>query len=95
MNFLSEFNFSEEEILNLSNNIPPILYEQIVNSYQLVSKNIAYLKDLGVIPYKEMFIKFYDMFLMDASNFINIFNKYETSDLLEKINTNYEIIEFL
>ena len=45
--------------------------------------------------YKEAFIKFYDMFLIDKSNFMNIFNKYERKDLVGKINQNADIIEFL
>ncbi len=95
MNFLMDYGFGEDEIKRFSANIPPLLHEQILNSYSLVSKNIAFLKDLGVVPYKEIFVKFYDMFLMDTSNFTNIFKQYEKEDLLEKINTNFEIVEFL
>lgn len=95
MNFLEEYDFTTEEIKNLTENIPPLLLEHLINSYALVSKNLDYLKDLGVTNYKEIFIKFYDMFLMDNSNFLNIFKQYEKEDLLEKINNNYEIIEFL
>lgn len=95
MNFLLEYNFNEEEIKNFCTDIPPLLYEHIVNSYKLVSKNIEFLKDLGVLNYKEIFIKFYDLFLMDSSNFISIFNKYEHDDLVAKINANADIVEFL
>ena len=35
------------------------------------------------------------MFLMDNSKFVNVFNKYDLSDLVEKIDANYEIVEFL
>lgn len=95
MKFLLEYGFTEEEINAFSENIPPLLEEQIFNSYALVGKNIEVLKDLGVNDYKNIFIKYYDMFLMDYSNFVNIFNKYERDDLVEKINNNIEIIEFL
>lgn len=95
MNFLEEYGFTTEEIKNLTENIPPLLLEHLINSYTLVSKNLDYLKDLGVTNYKEIIIKFYDMFLMDNSNFLNIFKQYEKEDLLEKINNNYEIVEFL
>ena len=82
-------------INDFSANIPPLLQEQILNSYKLVSQNIEFLKNLGVSTYKEIFLKFYDMFLMDTSNFATIFNNYEREDLLEKINANMEIVEFL
>lgn len=95
MNFLLNYGFNEEEIKAFSMNVPPMLYEQILNSYPLVSQNIESLKEMGVLNYKEVFIKFYDMFLMDNSNFMNIFNKYEREDLVEKINANANIVEFL
>lgn len=95
MKFLMEFDFTNEEIDDFSANVPPLLLEKILNSYQLLSKNIASLKEMGIQNYKVIFLQFYDMFLMDNSNFINIFNKYDTADLVEKIKQNYEIVEFL
>lgn len=95
MKFLLEYGFNEEEIQTFCANIPPLLHEQLLNSYKLVSQNLDFLKSLGVTNYKEVFEKFYDMFLMDNSNFITIFNNYEREDLLDKINTNADIVEFL
>ncbi len=95
MNFLLNYGFDEEEIKVFESNVPSLLFEQIINSYKLVSQNIDFLKNLGVQNYKEVFIKFYDMFLMDNSNFMNIFNNYEREDLIEKINSNALIVEFL
>ncbi len=95
MNFLIDYGFVEKEIEGFSSNIPPLLYEQILNFYKLVSQNIEFLKNLGITNYKEVFMKFYDMFLMDSSNFMNIFNNYEREDLVEKINANADIVEFL
>ena len=95
MKFLLDYNFTEEEIENFKANIPPLLAEKITESYSLVAKNIDSLKSLGIQDYKNIFIKFYDMFLMDNSNFLAIFSKYDTADLVEKIDANYEIVEFL
>ena len=95
MSFLLDYDFNDEEIKVFSANIPPLLHEQMLNNYKLITKNIDSLKDLGVTNYKEVFIKFYDMFLLDNSNFMNIFNKYERDDLVGKINDNADIVEFL
>lgn len=95
MKFLLEYGFNEEEIESFSANVPPLLLDKILNSYLLVSKNIDSVKNMGIQSYKNVFLKFYDMFLMDNSNFVNIFNKYDLSDLVEKIDQNYEIVEFL
>jgi hypothetical protein len=95
MKFLLDYDFTEEEIANFSENVPPVLLECILNSYKLVSTNIDFLKKLGVHNYKEIFTKFYDMFLMDYSNFASIFNKYDHDDLVLKIEQNADIVEFL
>ncbi len=95
MKFLLDYGFTEDEIVAFSANIPPLLLEHILNSYKLVSKNIESLKDLGIDNVKDVFAKFYDMFLMDNSNFMNIFNGYERDDLVDKINNNVDIVEFL
>ncbi len=95
MKFLLDYGFSEEEIKKFSNNIPPVLLEKIFNSYRLVSKNLDSLKEIGIKDVKKIFIKFYDMFLMDHSNFVNIFNRYDPEDLVLKIEKNPDIVEFL
>ena len=95
MRFLLDYNFTESEIEEISKNIPPLLLENISSSYRLVSKNIESLKNMGIHNVKEVFKKFYDMFLMDNSNFVAIFNKYDREDLVEKIDKNPEIVEFL
>lgn len=95
MKFLLEYGFTEEEIENFSANVPPLLLNKILDSYLLVAKNIDSVKQMGIQSYKSIFLKFYDMFLMDNSNFVNVFNKYDLNDLVEKIDANYEIVEFL
>jgi hypothetical protein len=95
MKFLLDYGFTNDEIENFSENVPPVLLECLFNSYKLVSKNIDYLKGLGVHNYKDIFVKFYDMFLMDNSNFIEVFNKYDHEDLVDKIEKNSDIVEFL
>ena len=45
--------------------------------------------------YKEIFIKYSDLFLMDNSNFIEIFDKYDQDDLVEKLNNNIDIFAYL
>ena len=95
MKFLLDYGFTEDEIKKFSTNVPPVLLEAIFNNYRLVCKNMETLKSYGIGQIKELFIKFYDMFLMDNSNFSNIFNKYDRIDLVEKIKKNPEIVEFL
>ncbi|MBR1413821.1 MAG: hypothetical protein IJ574_04045 [Bacilli bacterium] len=95
MNFLKKYDFNKQDIEELLNNSPLILTQEIEKHSKLVSKNIEYLKDLGVSNYRDIFKKYYDMFLMDNSNFIEVFAKYDRDDLIEKLEKNMAIIEFL
>ena len=95
MNFLEKLDFSKDDIAEVIENTPEKLLEVIKSQKKLVSENINYLKDLGVTNYQAIFIKYYDIFLMDNSNFKDIFTKYEKEDLIEKLKKNINIVEFL
>lgn len=85
-------NFIEEDISSI---ISDELRSDLEKNSDLVKTNINYLKELGIENYKDIFKTYYPMFLMDTSNFKEIFSKYDISDLLEKINKNMAIIEHL
>lgn len=95
MKFLEELDFTNDEINELKDVAPKKILDLIKNQEQLISQNITYLKDLGVNNYKEIFLRYYDMFLMDHSNFTEVFSKYETEDLILKLNKNIKIVEYL
>ena len=82
-------------LLNIQINSPKKLLDAIKEHKKLVGTNIDYLKELGVRNYKEIFINFYDMFLMDNSNFIEVFAKYDREDLIDKLEKNISIVEYL
>ena len=94
MNFLKEYGFEEVDINEFLENTPEKKKEEIKKHAKLVSQNIEYLKNLGVITYKEIFINYPDMFLMDASTFEKSFSQYETKELLEKFNGYYRLVRY-
>ncbi|MGN1379693.1 MAG: hypothetical protein ACI4XR_04815 [Bacilli bacterium] len=95
MKFLEKIGFSKDDISFLEENTPEKLLDLIKEQKKLVTENITYLKDLGVTNYQDIFLKFYDIFLMDNSNFIAIFSKYEKEDLIAKLKKNINIVEYL
>ena len=95
MKFLEKYDFTKEDIAYFLNNSPKKLIDGVKEHKKLVCANIEYLKDLGVTNYQQIFLEYYDMFLMDHSNFVQIFDKYEPEDLIEKLNKNFKIVEFL
>jgi len=95
MKFLEKYDFNKEEIADFLNNSPKKLIDAIKNNKKLVCENIDYLKSLGVTNYQQIFLEYYEMFLMDHSNFVEVFSKYEPEDLIEKLNKNIRIVEYL
>ena len=95
MKFLEKLDFSKDDINEIVDNTPETLLNVIKSQKKLVSENINFLKELGVGNYQKIFIKYYDMFLMDSSNFKEVFSKYEKDDLVAKLNKNINIVEFL
>ena len=70
MKFLEKYGFNKEDIANFLNNSPKKFIDAIKDNKKLVQNIIEYLKDLGVENYQRIFLEYYDMFLIDHSNFV-------------------------
>lgn len=95
MTFLENLGFNDDMIIEIENNIPSLLKEEVLDAKDLVSSNIKFLKDLGVTNVSEALMAYADMFLMDTFKFEEVFNKYDREDLIKKIEKNVAIIEHL
>jgi len=95
MNYLDKYSYTNKEIKDIERNIPDTFLKKLEESSSLVCQNLDYLNTLGVTNLKEVFRNYYDMFLMDNASFVDIFNKYETEDLVQKLEKNVAIIEYL
>ena len=95
MKFLEKYGFSKDEISNFVDTTSTVVVDALENTQKLVKSNADYLNDLGVRNFKEIFQKYYELFLLDHSNFVEIFNKYDRDDLVEKLAKNVAIIEYL
>ncbi len=95
MNYLIDLGFEQDTINILNESLPKRALETLENKKELVTENIKYLKDLGATNYQTAFIKFYNMFLMDNESFDEIFSKYDSEDLVAKLEKNVAIMEYL
>lgn len=95
MNYLEKLGFTSDEISIIKNTTTKVIFNLLIEQKKVVNANITYLKNLGIKNYKEIFIKYSDLFLMDNSNFIDIFNKYDQEDLVLKLNDNIDIFAYL
>lgn len=95
MKFLEKFGFRKEDITSLKENSTSSVIKELEAHKKLVSENLEYLNGLGVTNLTEVFVNYHDMFLMDNSNFKEIFNKYDRKDLVEKLAQDVQIMEYL
>lgn len=95
MKFLEKYGFTKEDIEEFVNNTPKKMQEAIEQNAELVEVNLKYVKDLGTSVYKEIFINYPDIFLLDASVFEKTFSQYETDELVESLNNNFKVAEYL
>ncbi len=95
MSFLKEYDFTDEEINVLEANFDEDEKIKLEKFSLIIGANIDYIKNLGVENYKEAFMKYHDVFLMDPSDFKEKFDKYDTADMVEKLKNNLAIIERL
>ena len=95
MKFLEEYGFDKDDIEEFVDGTPKKITEILLKNLPLVKTNLGYVKGLGISTYKEIFINYPDMFLMDASNFSEMFSKYNTEELVEKLNSNFKMVEYL
>lgn len=95
MDFLKEYGFLDDDINEVVDNTPKKIIDLLNKNVELVKTNLKYIKDLGITTYKEIFINYPDMFVMDASNFEDMFAKYNTEELIEKLNANFKMVEYL
>ncbi len=95
MKFLEKYDFKNEEIDEFINNNSKKIIETIKENRELIESNLEFLKSLGIKTYKEIFIDYPDLFFMDKSNFEGMFNKYVKDSLVEKLNDNYKVVEYL
>ncbi len=95
MNYLRDLGFDEKTIELLNENLPQEVLNILNEKEELVTSNISYLKGLGVTNYVDAFVKFYSMFLLDSNKFDEIFSKYDSEDLVIKLEKNVAIMEYL
>lgn len=95
MNYLEKIGFTSEDINMIKNSNTKVIFNLLNEQKKVVTANILYLKKLGVNNYREIFIRYADLFLMDNSNFIEIFDKYDKDDLISKLEDNVDIFAYL
>ena len=92
IDYLAKYDFNVTE---LNESIPYAMLKALNENKKVVCSNVEYLIKLGVKNYDDIFKAYYELFLMDPSNFVSIFSKYDQEDLVSKLEQNVGILEYL
>ncbi len=95
MKYLEELGFTKEQIKTINDGISDVIIEAIKDNKPLIKVNLKYLEDLGVTNYREIFVEYYEIFLLEPSAFRGIFDRYDTESLIQKLAEDIRVIEFL
>jgi len=95
MNYLEKIGFTSVDIDIIKETTTKTIYELLIEQKKLVTANINYLKNMGVSNYKDIFIKYPDLFLTDNSSFTEMFDKYDHDDLISKLENNIDVFAYL
>lgn len=95
MDYLEKIGFTSDDLNVIKKSTTSVIYNLLSEQKRVVNANITYLKKLGVDNYKEIFIKYPDLFLIDNSNFVEIFEKYDKEDLINKLKENIDVFVYL
>lgn len=95
MNYLSELDFTIEEVNTLKEKATSLVLEELSKNKNLVKRNLLFLKNYGVINYKNIFIDFPEIFLKEPSLFDEMFLKYRKEDLIYQLRGNTQLVLYL
>lgn len=95
MKYLEDLGLTKDQIKLINNSASTLLCEAIKDNKKLITVNLNYLKDLGVDNYRDIFVKYYEIFLNEPSTFRGIFDKYDKESLIERLKEDIRVVEFL
>ena len=93
MEYLKNFAFNDSDLESLKTSASDEVYSDLSLFSKLVEKNITYLKDFGVTNYKDIVLKYPEIFIRDEESFVNIFTKFDKDDLISKVTKNPAVIK--
>lgn len=96
MEFLKEYNFTDDDILEIMNSNHQAMVDYFIHNKKNVIQIIDYFKEIGISLNKDMFKYRLDIFSRDVDNIKDNISMYNVSILVQLINddiTNFELLD--
>lgn len=88
LNYLYACGLESQDLDKLRETTTDTIYEDLSLFEGIISENIKYMKDFGVTNFKDVVVKYPDIFIRDAESFRNVFSKFDKDDLIAKVAKN-------
>ena len=95
MNFLREYDITDEVIEQIRINNDSSIIQSLINNEQNVGKTINYIKDINIEVIDELLISRPELFTIDLSKIKSEINKYNVEILVNLINEYINSINFI
>ena len=93
MNYLMDFGLSTIDIDTIASSVTDDIYSDLTFMKNIVSDNIAYMRDFGVTNYSQVVVKYPEVFLRDTEKFKHVFAKFDKEDLIQKVAKNVAVFK--
>lgn len=95
MNFLREYNITDEVIEQIRENNDSSVIQSVIYNEQNVGKIINYFKEINIEVIDELLISRPELFTVDISKIKSEINKYNVEILVNLINEDINSINFI
>ncbi len=93
MQYLYNFGLDDTDIEEIKKNVTDEVYCDLSLFSKIVEGNIVYMRDFGVTNYRQVIVKYPEIFLRDLESFMNVFSKFDKDDLIAKVTKNPAVMK--
>lgn len=95
MEFLKEYNFTDDEIMEIENNNHNMVVDYFIHNKENVISVIDYFKNIGIVLNKDMFKYRLDIFSRNIDSIREVISMYNVEVLVKLINDDIINLELL
>ena len=93
MKYLYNFGLDDADIEEIKKNVTDDVFSDLSLFSKIVQNNIIYMRDFGVTNYRQIIVRYPEIFLRDLESFTNIFSKFDKDDLIAKVTKNPAVMK--
>lgn len=93
MDYLYNFGLDSNDVEEIKKNVTDDVFSDLSLFSKIVENNIVYMRDFGITNYRQVVVKYPEIFLRDLESFTNVFSKFDKDDLIAKVTKNPAVMK--